>query len=146
MEEGESIEEGAARELSEESGILARSLNRLGYIVFNMKHLNKVMRVHIFDTTDFDLEPVESEEMRPQWYKVEEIPFERMWPDDEHWFHYMLSSQSFIGRYVTARMGLVVCCALNIDSRFVVFVYIATLHSFTFEDDETITDFSLRAQ
>ena len=30
-------------------------------------------------------DPVESEEMRPQWFTPEIIPFQEMWPDDIFW-------------------------------------------------------------
>lgn len=26
-----------------------------------------------------------SEEMKPQWFRKDEIPFDTMWPDDRYW-------------------------------------------------------------
>lgn len=99
IEEGETVEHAALRELEEESSLQARSLNRRGYLVFRMIHLSTLMRVHVFDTWEFDGTPTESEEMRPQWYNETEVPFERMWPDDEYWFNMLLTGKSFVGRY-----------------------------------------------
>ncbi len=98
LEPGETIEEGAIRELWEESGVVTKSLKRLGYLVFNMLESGKVMRVHVYESWEFENEAVESEEMRPQWYKESEIPYKSMWPDDEYWFPYMLEQKPFIGR------------------------------------------------
>jgi 8-oxo-dGTP diphosphatase/2-hydroxy-dATP diphosphatase len=47
VENGESIEEAALRELNEESSLVASALSRKGYIVFNMKETNKIMKVKI---------------------------------------------------------------------------------------------------
>ena len=33
--------------------------------------------------------------MRPQWFGEDEIPFDKMWPDDIHWFPYMLRGAHF---------------------------------------------------
>ena len=46
----------------------------------------KVLEVHIYKLTDFTGEPTETEEMRPEWFSFDEIPFSQMWSDDEHWF------------------------------------------------------------
>ncbi len=98
IEPGETIEEGAIRELWEESGLVTKSLKRLGYLVFNMFDSGKVLRVHVYESWEFENEAVESEEMRPQWYKESEIPYKSMWPDDVYWFPYMLEQKPFIGR------------------------------------------------
>lgn len=34
-------------------------------------------------------------EMKPEWYKDGEIPFNQMWPDDKYWFPYMLQKRKF---------------------------------------------------
>lgn len=32
--------------------------------------------------------------MRPQWFSVDEIPFDHMWIDDKHWFPFMLKGDN----------------------------------------------------
>lgn len=105
LEGTETIEEGAIRELEEECGIKARSLSRLGYLCFKMLELSKIMRVHVFESWDFEGDAVESEEMRPQWYPESGIPFDKMWPDDAHWFPFLLEQKRFIGRYNATRLS-----------------------------------------
>lgn len=43
-------------------------------------------------------EPVETEEMRPQWFDHTEIPFEKMWTDDEYWLPRALKGEKFRGK------------------------------------------------
>jgi hypothetical protein len=45
---------------------------------------------------------MESDEMRPQWFSDEEIPFEKMGADDPLWFPYLLEDKSFVGRYTSS--------------------------------------------
>lgn len=33
--------------------------------------------------------------MKPQWFSFAEIPFSKMWPDDEMWFPHLLSDKKF---------------------------------------------------
>jgi len=99
IEEGETVEEAAIRELKEESGLDAGELLRRGYLVFDMKESCKLMKVHVFETFTFTGIPVESEEMRPEWFLEENIPFEKMWPDDPYWMNLLLMSKQFLGRF-----------------------------------------------
>lgn len=98
LEGTESIEECARRELLEECGLLATSLQRMGYLCFKMLESSKIMRVHVYQTRQFERELVESDEMRPQWYFEDELPFQHMWPDDAHWMPLLLSDKQFVGR------------------------------------------------
>jgi 8-oxo-dGTP diphosphatase/2-hydroxy-dATP diphosphatase len=98
LELGETIEQAAIRELWEECGVVAKSLQRLGYMVFNMLETGSIMRFHVYVTWDFENEAAESEEMKPMWYREDEIPFRSMWADDEYWFPYLLQEKPFICR------------------------------------------------
>lgn len=98
IEGEETIEEGAKRELVEESTIVANNLERRGFLVFKMLEAQKIMRVHVFDTYDFSGEAVETEEMSPRWVKETEMPLDEMWPDDKYWIDFMLKRKNFIGR------------------------------------------------
>jgi hypothetical protein len=42
-------------------------------------------------------EPVESTEMRPVWFAVEDIPFEHMWQGDVHWIPRILAGERVRG-------------------------------------------------
>ena len=100
LEEGETIEVAAARELREEVGIEATSMKKVGILNFSFQSDPKVLEVHVFKITDFVGTPAESEEMRPQWFKLDEIPFHQMWSDDEFWFPFMLEDRLFRGAFL----------------------------------------------
>ncbi len=100
IDEGETIEQGALRELAEEVGIQDGILEKRGILEFSFENEEKILEVHIFKLTDFKQEPIETEEMRPEWFSFEEIPFSQMWPDDEHWFPLFLQDVLFKGEFL----------------------------------------------
>jgi len=100
IEEGESIEQGALRELEEEVGIKALDIKKVGILDFSFENEPKILEVHIFKVTDFIGEPIESEEMKPDWFSFETIPFDQMWSDDKYWFPYLLNNKLFKGAFL----------------------------------------------
>lgn len=40
-----------------------------------------------------------SEEMKPEWFSYDSIPYDTMWPDDRYWIPIMLAGKHFIGRF-----------------------------------------------
>lgn len=97
---GETVEEAALRELREEAGIIAARLERRGIIDFEFRGNPEILETHIFKGNGIEGELQESEEMRPQWFHVGEIPFANMWPDDKHWFSLFLQDKKFRGRFL----------------------------------------------
>lgn len=53
----------------------------------------------MYHTNKFTGEPSESEEMRPQWYDVDAIPFDQMWADDHIWLPHVLSGKTVHGHF-----------------------------------------------
>lgn len=100
VEEGESIEDAARRELKEETGVAAGAMEKVGVLDFEIKNPGLVLEVHVFKVHDFTGEPVESEEMKPQWFNVDEVPYESMWPDDKYWFPLFFEGKKFRGRFL----------------------------------------------
>ncbi|NWI63583.1 8ODP triphosphatase, partial [Todus mexicanus] len=99
VQPGESIEEAARRELLEESGLTVDTLQKMGQITFEFVGNSELMEVHIFRADDFHGEPTESEEMRPQWFQLDEMPFNHMWADDAYWFPLLLQRKLFRGYF-----------------------------------------------
>ncbi|NXD92638.1 8ODP triphosphatase, partial [Chaetorhynchus papuensis] len=99
VQPGESIEEAARRELLEESGLTVDTLQKMGQITFEFVGNSELMDVHIFRADHFQGEPTESEEMRPQWFQLDEVPFQHMWPDDSYWFPLVLQRKLFRGYF-----------------------------------------------
>ncbi len=98
VSEGESIEEAVKREIREEAGIEIEDFNKVGIIEFEFQGKPEILEVHIFRAENFSGEPVESEEMKPQWFHVDEIPFDEMWKDDIYWLPLLLESKKFKGK------------------------------------------------
>lgn len=101
LNEGETIEDAVRREMQEECGIVVGDIEKLGVLDFEFaKDRGNFLQVHIFKSRDFNGEPTESEEMKPQWYDVDKIPFESMWSDDPYWFPLFLADKKFKGRFL----------------------------------------------
>ncbi|XP_061212984.1 oxidized purine nucleoside triphosphate hydrolase isoform X4 [Neopsephotus bourkii] len=87
------------RELLEESGLTVNTLQKMGQITFEFVGNSELMEVHVFRADDFHGEPTESDEMRPQWFQLDEVPFSRMWADDIYWFPLVLQKKLFRGYF-----------------------------------------------
>lgn len=95
VEKGEEIKVAARRELREEAGITAKSLHHLGTIEFRWRGKDDVLEVHVFKAHAFRGIPEESDEMRPEWFELDKIPFKEMWSDDRYWFPLFLKGRPF---------------------------------------------------
>lgn len=100
VEAGETIESAMKRELEEEAGIAAKNLEKVGVLEFEWEGNPEISQVHIFKSDSFSGEPTESEEMKPEWFGIDEIPFEKMWPDDINWMPLFLSGKKFRGSFL----------------------------------------------
>lgn len=97
VEPGETIEESAARELREEAGIEAVNLKPRGIITFTFEDNDDELEINIFTTSEFNGQPEETEEMKPQWFSREDIPYSEMWADDPHWLPLILAGKNVKG-------------------------------------------------
>ncbi len=102
VELGETIKEAAKREVYEEAGItlLDKDIDNAGVIEFEFKGNPEILEVHVFRANKFSGEPQETDEMRPVWFKANEIPYNNMWPDDAHWMPLLLSGKKFKGKFL----------------------------------------------
>lgn len=100
-EPGELIEDTAVREINEEIRVTPKSLQRMGTIRFYIPHKpewDQEVLVYIVD--EWEGEPQETEEMRPQWFSTSEIPFDEMWPDDKHWLPLVLGGKKITAEFI----------------------------------------------
>jgi 8-oxo-dGTP diphosphatase len=96
IEAGETVTMAAVRELEEETGIkvLERDLQRMGSLTFLFPAKPDWSQVvHVFLVTKWDGNPVESTEMIPDWFAIEDIPFQQMWQDVTHWLPRILTGE-----------------------------------------------------
>lgn len=115
LHDGETIEKATRRELTEEAGITALDLNKLGVLEFSWEGKPEILEVHIFKVNEFSGEPKESEEMKPQWFEINQIPFDLMWPDDRYWLPLFLENKKFKGRFLFGENDVVQSHYLALD-------------------------------
>ncbi|CAH0476298.1 unnamed protein product [Peronospora belbahrii] len=96
-----SIASAAVREIQEEANVQVsvEDLESRGVLLFTFEQSNEVMEVHVYVTEKFSGQPSESDEMKPQWYDVSQIPFNTMWADDRFWLPHVLSGKSVQGNF-----------------------------------------------
>lgn len=99
VEKDEAIKAAAIREVREESGLIVHSLESRGLINFTFDANIPNLVVHIFLALKFSGEPIETEEMRPQWFSLAAIPYNEMWADDRHWLPLFLAGQTFTAQF-----------------------------------------------
>ena len=96
VEEGEAPVEAAAREAKEESGLEVDvdSLRAAAHITFLFPtHPAWDMTVEVFIGDTWRGEPAETDEIRPQWFPVAALPFDRMWDDGKYWLPRVLTGE-----------------------------------------------------
>jgi len=96
QKEGEVIKQTAVRETQEEIGVTPISLRQMAILDFyNPSSPDWNQQVYVFLVDEWKGEPKESEEMAPEWFKIENLPLDSMWPDDVRWMPKVLAGESF---------------------------------------------------
>ena len=110
MEPGETILEAAQREIHEEFGVRAVDPYQIGtlYFEFDPEYEERLLECHVFKSSQYTGVPAESEEMKPQWWDVNKLPFDQMWLDDIHWFPFMLQNKLFNAHFIFSDFNTVV--------------------------------------
>lgn len=88
LELGETPVDAAVRETLEEVGITIdpAALSLIGELTYPFPHHpHWSQKSWAFICRDWSGDPVESDELAPEWFPVAGIPFERMWDDAKHW-------------------------------------------------------------
>ncbi len=105
LEEGETILQGAIREVYEESlvEVLETDLKKVADIVFHFS--DHSIRVHTYFVYAWKGKPQETEEMKPFWFSFAAIPYEKMWADDIHWMPRVFAGERLVGEVTFAEDG-----------------------------------------
>ena len=107
IEKGETIEEAMRRETFEEAGIDVSEAEKVGILEFEFQGNPETLETHIFRAEKFVGEPMESEEMKPQWFDVDKIPYKNMWADDIYWIPMFLERKKFQGKILFGKGDVV---------------------------------------
>ncbi|MDL2362779.1 MAG: 8-oxo-dGTP diphosphatase [Patescibacteria group bacterium] len=90
---GETVEQAMIRECQEEIGVTPVTHRKVAVHDFVFTDNDKVMVVHTFLSYEWDGDPAETEEMAPEWFPTNSIPYERMWADDIYWLPLVLEGK-----------------------------------------------------
>jgi 8-oxo-dGTP diphosphatase len=103
VEIDETVEAATIRELEEETGIHISMDNicKVGHLTFLFPSKPAWSQiVHVYLAARWNGIPVESDEMIPSWYKIDEIPIENMWADASYWLPLILKGKKIKAIFV----------------------------------------------
>jgi len=118
LEKDGDIFEAAIREIKEEIGIEVKDMEKVA--IFNFYFPYQVdwnQTVHVFVSKNWQGEPKESEEMKPKWFKINEIPFDEMWPDDKFWLPRVLAGKKVRADFIFKKGEIISSHAIKIVNR-----------------------------
>lgn len=111
LKSDERPEQGAIREVLEETGLNVNSLISHGKLIFYFGKIEKKAVekkkerpepdwiVYVFSTAEFSGKLKSDVEGELVWMDEAKIPFEDMWQDDRHWLPLLLESKKFEGTF-----------------------------------------------
>lgn len=100
IEPGETIEQALVRECQEEINVTPLKYKKVAehdFVGKNEDGSQWGMYVHAYICNKWEGQPVETEEMEPEWFKLQDIPYKNMWQDDEFWLPQVLAGDKIFG-------------------------------------------------
>lgn len=97
LEAGESPIEAIVREVYEEVGlrILPSNIRPSGLLSYYFPHKESwSQESSVFVCEEWSGEPIESDELAPEWFAIDDLPLEQMWDDARHWLPDVLAGQA----------------------------------------------------
>jgi 8-oxo-dGTP diphosphatase len=99
VDPGETVLEAAVREVEEEVGVVAHAPEEMGVLYFQFTD-GFSMHCTVFRSASFDGELIETDEAIPMWFALDEIPYDEMWEDDQHWLPQMIEGKKFDAYFI----------------------------------------------
>jgi ADP-ribose pyrophosphatase YjhB (NUDIX family) len=97
----ENILDTAIRETQEEINVTPKNINQVAIINFYFENKPEWdQQVLVFTTHEWEGEPSETEEMKPEWFDLNKIPFDSMWPDDPLWLPSVLNNKKIQAEFI----------------------------------------------
>ena len=96
VDPGETVEQALVRECQEEIGVTPTSFHKVvehDFVLNSGQADEWHMHCHTYLCDEWEEEPVETEEMAPQWFKNSAIPYDEMWQDDRYWLPQVLAGK-----------------------------------------------------
>lgn len=98
IDPNETAEEAIIRECQEELHITPLDPVKMGELCFAMSDIPDI-HCHVFIAEEFTGEPKPTVEANPFWEKIIDIPYDKMWEDDQYWLPQMLEGQQFFAQF-----------------------------------------------
>lgn len=102
LESGETVEQALLREAHEEISVVPMHYWQVAELDF-IQDANSEEPWHLYIYAylcdEWQNDPSESDEMAPQWYQIEDIPYGDMWEDDEFWLPMVLGGDKVTGMF-----------------------------------------------
>jgi 8-oxo-dGTP diphosphatase len=102
LEAGETPCECAVRETLEETGITPIDPRLMAVMRFVELDGDDWLG-HVFLATEYVGEPRTTPEAMPEWFALDALPFDRMWPDDRLWLPRVLAGEAVQGDFLFRR-------------------------------------------
>lgn len=99
IELAETATEAAIREFKEETELDIHDPRLVGRLNFQFKD-GLSERGYVFFADSYSGEPAETEEARPFWCPIKDIPYDKMWEDDLYWLPQALEGKKFDGFFI----------------------------------------------
>jgi mutator protein MutT len=101
IDPGETIEQALIRECQEEIEVTPQHYWKVAEHDFTQNNSENPWRmyVHAYLCDAWEGEPVETEEMAPEWFNVKNIPYNTMWQNDEFWLPQVLAGKKIFGTF-----------------------------------------------
>ncbi|HMB24137.1 MAG: 8-oxo-dGTP diphosphatase [Chloroflexota bacterium] len=95
--QNETLDSAMDREANEEIGIRVLEKQEMGRVrfIFTHKPLDSKWNqdVTIYSITKWEGTPSETESIQPVWFDLDDLPWQRMWADNEYWLSRVLAGQ-----------------------------------------------------
>ncbi len=99
VEPSEMPAEAAVREVQEETGLTPLNVKEVGQLSFIFKDGYSLKGI-VFFADDCTGDMAETDEADPFWQSVDQIPYDKMWEDDELWLPLAISGKYVKGHFI----------------------------------------------
>lgn len=116
VEKDETIEDAMIRETQEEIGVTPSDFTKMATITFDewVNDEEKQVIMSVFVAQSYMGKIVETDEMKPKWFNLNDIPYEKMFEDDKIWLPEVLKGNKLNAQFVFDKEFKMISSKINI--------------------------------